>query len=126
MSRLTPCTVLGLDRRCRGRPNFPVISIERTCGPAKPLDAQDMSPVETCLRGARAARNPVEQVRGEQPQCLRPADTYVGGYPSYDDVLTCLHMYGPSSAGASTGTRRRFGHYPGSIQRREVRISRSK
>jgi hypothetical protein len=35
--------------------------------------------------------------------------TYVGGYPSYDDVLTCLQMYGPSSAGASTRRKRNFG-----------------
>jgi hypothetical protein len=39
---------------------FPVISIERTCSAAKPLDAQDSTPVETCLRVEREARAQLE------------------------------------------------------------------
>ena len=78
MSRLTlAVTVLGLAIGVAAAAEFPVISIERTCGAAKPLDALDTSPVETCLRDereARAARSAVGQVRGEQPQRLRPAD----------------------------------------------------
>ena len=69
MSRLTLAVmVLGLATGVAAAAEFPTISIERTCGAAKPLDAQDTSPVETCLQ-----------------------------------------MYGPSSAGASTRTRRKFG-----------------
>jgi hypothetical protein len=91
---------------------FPVISIERTCSAAKPLDAQDTSPVETCQRDERAARAQLEAqwdrfAESNRNVCVQ--QTYVGGYPSYDDVLTCLQMYGPSSAGASTRTKRKFG-----------------
>jgi hypothetical protein len=91
---------------------FPVISIERTCSAAKPLDAQDTTPVETCLRDEREARAQLEAqwhrfAESNRSVCVQ--QTYVGGYPSYDDVLTCLQMYGPSSAGASTRTKRKFG-----------------
>ena len=80
---------------------FPVISIERTCSAAKPLDAQDTNPVETCLRDEREARAQLEAQWGRFAEsnrnvCVR--QTYVA---SYDDVLTCLQMYGPSSAGGS-------------------------
>jgi hypothetical protein len=91
---------------------FPVISIERTCSAAKPLDAQDTSPVQTCLRDERAARAQLEAqwaTFAESNRRVCVEQTNIGGYPSYDDVLTCLQMYGPSSAGASTRTRRKFG-----------------
>ena len=86
-----------------------MISIERTCGAAKPLDAQDTSPVETDEREARAQLEAQWGRFAESNRNVCVQQTYVGGYPSYDDVLTCLQMYGPSAAGASTRTRRRFG-----------------
>jgi|SRR5688500_505990 hypothetical protein len=89
--------------------DFPVISIERTCSAAKPLDAQDTSPVETCLRDEREARAQLREqwdrfAESNRNVCVE--QTHVGGYPSYDDVLTCLQMYGPS---AVTRPRRKFG-----------------
>ena len=61
MSRLAlAVTVLGLATGVAAAAEFPVISIERTCGAAKPLDAQDTSPVETCLRDEREARAQLE------------------------------------------------------------------
>lgn len=113
MSRLAlAVTVLGLAAGAAAAAEFPVISIERTCGAAKPLDAQDTSPVETCLRDEREARAQLEAQWGRFAESNRNVcvqQTYVGGYPSYDDVLTCLQMYGPSSAGAGARTRRKFG-----------------
>ncbi len=112
MSRLTVAvTVLGLVTGAAAAAEFPMISIERTCSAAKPLDAQDTSPVETCLRDERAARAQLEAqwdrfAESNRNVCVQ---TYVGGYPSYDDVLTCLQMYGPSPAGVSTRKRRKFG-----------------
>jgi hypothetical protein len=71
---------------------FPTISIERTCRAAKPLDAQDTAPVETCMRDEREARAQLQAQWGgfaesNRNVCLQ--QTYVGDYPSYDDVLTC-------------------------------------
>ena len=113
MSRLAlAVTVFGLATGAAAAAEFPVISIERTCSAAKPLDAQDTSPVETCLRDEREARTQLEAQWGRFAESNRNVcvqQTYVGGYPSYDDVLTCLQMYGPSSAGASARTRRKFG-----------------
>ena len=61
MSRLTlAVTVLGLVTGAAAAAECPVIPIERTCSAAKPLDAQDTSPVETCLRDERAARAQLE------------------------------------------------------------------
>jgi hypothetical protein len=113
MSRLTlAVAVLGLATGVAAAAEFPAISIDRTCGAAKPLDAQDTSPVETCLRDEREARAQLEAQWGRFAESNRNVcvqQTYVGGYPSYDDVLTCLQMYGPSSAGASTRRKRNFG-----------------
>jgi hypothetical protein len=39
---------------------LPAISIERTCRAAKPLDAQDTQPVESCVRDEREARSELE------------------------------------------------------------------
>jgi hypothetical protein len=78
---------------------------------AKPLDAQDISPVETCTRGEREARAARTQwatfAEGNRRLCFE--QTNVAGYPSYVDVLTCFQIYGPSSAGASTRPKRKFG-----------------
>jgi hypothetical protein len=90
----------------------PVIAIERTCNAAKPLDAQDTQPVETCVRDEREARLQLQAqwvtfAENNRRTCVE--QTLVGGYPSYVDVLTCLEMYGPSAGGASTRPRRKFG-----------------
>jgi hypothetical protein len=113
MSRLAlALTVLGLASGAVAAAEFPVIPIERRCSAATPLDAQDTSPVETCLRDEREARAQPEAqwsrfAANDRDVCVQ--QTYVGGYPSYDDVLTCLQMYGASPAGVSTRTRRKFG-----------------
>jgi hypothetical protein len=90
----------------------PTIPIERTCRAAKPLDAQDTQPVETCLRDERAARSELqgEWARfAESQRRLCVEQTNTGGFPSYVEVLTCLEMYGPAPSAPVRRARRQFG-----------------
>jgi hypothetical protein len=90
---------------------FPTISIERTCSAAKPLDAPDTQPVENCTREEREARSQLEakwRSFAENNRRICAEQTNIGGYPSYADVLTCLEMYGPSSAGSGMRPKHKF------------------
>jgi hypothetical protein len=91
---------------------LPAISIERTCRAAKPLDAQDTQPVDSCVRDEREARSELEAhwaKFGEGHRRLCVEQTSIGGSPSYVDVLTCLQTYQPGFSTLAPRPKRQFG-----------------
>jgi hypothetical protein len=113
MSRLAIiAAALAVTTGLAAAAEFPAISIERTCRAAKPLDAQDTNPVETCLRDETAARSELQAQWArfnESQRRICAEQTHVGGYPSYVDVLTCLQMYEVGASAAGRRLRRQFG-----------------
>jgi hypothetical protein len=74
----------------------PRFNIEATCRAAQPLGPEDRAPYDGCVRDENEARSQlVEQWARytDQHRQTCAAETSLGAYPSYVEVLTCLQMY---------------------------------
>jgi hypothetical protein len=74
---------------------LPRFDIEATCRSAQALTAEDRDPVQGCLRDEADAERQLRTIWGSTAAAQREtcaAESQVGGFPSYVEVLTCLQL----------------------------------
>ena len=77
------------------RQSSPKLDVEATCRGEPRLLPSDPDPYPECIREEMEAQAKLEKgwrtfQSRDRDHCLK--QTYIGGYPSYVDVLTCVQM----------------------------------